>query len=330
MTKRPKKTASKTVARNAYLAQISFAQRNPTFEWRRRWFTLSRSADQKALLQVRDLANVHKRTLIEKFGRKSAAIAGYDPAGSGSPWFLIGPRNVNGRVKAIAVHPGDPNTLYAGAASGGVWKSVDGGQTWDALWNMQESLAIGALGISASNPQTVYAGTGEWTPGFGASYPGAGVYVSTDGGATWSLRNACLCRRVGKLIVDPGNAQRVWICGDAGLERTDDGGVTWTRLRSDMVTDIALDPANASTIFIGVAGNGFFKSTDAGATFTILAGSPTGAGVTFPQIAVGVSGAHGHNFLVIKIGGSVQTSVNGGTTFTTVSSGHGGTSAGVT
>jgi photosystem II stability/assembly factor-like uncharacterized protein len=311
-------------AQSERVAMLPLAQRSSSLEWRRRWFSLSRSADDRALGKARDSAYVHKMRLIAAAGRKTGEIAGYDPAGAGSPWFPLGPRNVNGRVKALAVHPTQPDTLYAGAASGGVWKSSDGGQTWDALWDMQESLAVGALGIATSSPQTVYAGSGEWTPGFGASYPGAGVYVSTDGGANWSLRNACLCRRVGKLVVDPGNPLRVWICGDAGLERTDDGGVTWTLLRSDQVTDVALDPASATTVFIGVTGSGFFKSTNAGATFTLLAGSPTGAGVVFPQIAIGVSGAHGHNFLVIKTGGTVQTSINGGTTFTTVSSGHGG------
>lgn len=301
-----------------------FSQRNTSLEWRRRWFVSTRSDDEGALMEARDAAFVHKRRLIEISGPESGAIAGYDPAGAGSPWYPIGPRNVNGRVKGLAVHPTNPNTVYAGAAAGGVWKSTDGGQTWDALWDMEESLALGALGIATSSPQTVYAGSGEWTPGFGASYPGAGVYVSTNGGTTWSLRNSCLCRRIGKLVVDPTNPLRVWICGDQGLERTDDGGVTWTLLRSDFVTDVVLDPASPATVFIGVAGNGFYKSTNAGATFTLLAGSPTGAGVIFPQLAIGVSGTHGHDFLVAKTGGTVRTSTNGGTTFTTVSSGHGG------
>jgi photosystem II stability/assembly factor-like uncharacterized protein len=300
------------------------AQRPLALEWRRQWFSLTRSENERELGQARDAAVGYKRDLIKRYGRKSGTIAGYDPAGAGSPWYSIGPRNVNGRVKALAVHPTDPNTLYAGAAAGGVWKSVDGGQTWDSLWDTQDSLALGAIGIAASNPQTVYAGTGEWTPGFGASYPGAGVYVSTNGGATWSLRNSCLCRRIGKLVVDPGNSQRVWICGDAGLERTDDGGTTWTRLRTDTVTDIVLDPTNASTVFIAVAGGGAYKSTDGGNTFGVLAGSPTGAGVMFPQLAIGVNGAHGHDFVVLKSGGTIMTSTNGGTTFTTVSTGHGG------
>ena len=294
-------------------------------EWRTNWFKITRSADDSALRDARNAAIAHKLQWIKEFGRSSGSMAGYDPAGTGSPWYSIGPRNVNGRVKALAVHPADPNTVYAGAASGGVWKSSDGGQTWDSLWDMQESLALGALGIAASDPQTVYAGTGEWTPGYGASYPGAGVYVLSDGGTNWSLRNSCQCRRIGTLVVDPGNPSRVWICGDAGLERTDDGGATWTLLRSDTVTDIVLDPTNASTVFIAVAYTGFFKSVDVGATFTILPGSPTGASAgTFPKLAIGVSGAHANNFIVAKTGGTVQTSTDGGTTFNTVWSGGDG------
>jgi photosystem II stability/assembly factor-like uncharacterized protein len=316
-----KRTAQKGAERRD---RVPLAQRSSSFDWRRRWFEESRTSDDRLLEQSLHLGYEHKLSLIDRLGPKARDIAGYNPAGAGSPWYCIGPRNVNGRVKALAVHPTNADTIYAGAASGGVWKSTDGAQTWNALFDMQESLAIGAIGIAKSSPQTVYAGSGEWTPGFGASYPGAGVYVSTNGGGTWSLRNACLCRRIGKLVVDPTDPQHVWICGDAGLEVTSNGGTTWTQLRSDMVTDIALDPTSASTVFIGVTGKGFFRSTNGGTTFTLLAGSPTGAGVIFPQLAIGVSGTHGHNFIVIKTGGSVATSTNGGTTFTTVSTGHGG------
>src|SRR5438874_1821597 len=115
--------------------KVPLARYNPSLEWRQRWFTLTRSADERALGAARDAAFAHKHSLIDKFGRESGLIAGYDPAGAGSPWFCIGPRNVNGRVKALAVHPTDANTVYAGAASGGVWKTTNGGQTWDALWD---------------------------------------------------------------------------------------------------------------------------------------------------------------------------------------------------
>jgi photosystem II stability/assembly factor-like uncharacterized protein len=298
------------------------SQRNRALEWRTRWFEVSRSSDDKLLGRVQAQAYAHKRRLIEKAGPGTGARAGYDPAGAGSPWYCIGPRNVNGRVKSLAVHPTDPDTVYAGSASGGVWKSTDGGQTWNALWDMQETLAIGALAIAPGTPTTLYAGTGEWTPGWGPSYPGAGVYVSTDSGATWSKRASCACRRIGKLVVDPSDSLRLWICGDAGLERSEDGGVSWTLLRSDMVTDIAFD-AGAGTLYIAVAGTGYFKSTDHGTSFTALAGAPSGPGVVFPQIAHGVSGAHGHSFIVVRSNGQIQYSTDGGTTFTAISGSHG-------
>lgn len=140
---------------------------------------------------------------FDRSSRGSGQLADYDPAGAGSPWYSVGPRNVNGRVKSVAVDPTDPNTVYAGSAAGGVWKPFDGGKSWTALWVMQESLAIGAIGISKNAPHTIYAGTGEYTPGYLFSYAGVGIYVSTDAGTTWSLRNAIKSRRINKLVGIP-------------------------------------------------------------------------------------------------------------------------------
>jgi photosystem II stability/assembly factor-like uncharacterized protein len=304
-----------------------YGMRSRSLAWRSQWFQATRGTDEGLLTKARDAAFAHKKRLIVK-GIKSGWKAGFDPAGAGSPWYPLGPRNVNGRVKSLAVHPTDANTIYAGAASGGVWKSTDGGQTWDSLWDMQETLAIGALGIARSAPNIIYAGSGEWTPGWGPSYQGAGVYLSTDSGATWSLRNAVQSRRIGKLVVDPTNSQRVWVCGDHGLERSTDGGTTWTTLRAGAITDIALDPANANNVFIGIRYDGFYKSADGGTTFNLLPGSPTGVGVEWPQIAIGVSGTHANNFIVVKTGGTVRTSNDGGSTFTAIPGAHGGFFAG--
>jgi hypothetical protein len=291
-------------------------------------FGLTHTLDATTQLRLRDTAYTHKLSLISSAGIRSGLLAGYDPAGAGSPWYSIGPRNVNGRVKSLAVHPTDPNTVYAGAASGGVWKSSDGGQTWNPLWDMQQSLAIGALGIAKSAPNTIYAGTGEWTPGWGPSYGGAGVFVSTDGGATWTQRPAVKSRHIGKLVVDPTNPQRLWTCGDAGLELSTDGGVTWTTLKTGTITDIVLDPTNPNTMLIAIASDGIYRSTNSGTTFTQLTAAPSGSGLTWPQLAQGVSGTHGHNFIVVKYGDTIQTSINGGTTFTTVPGSHGGFYAG--
>src|SRR5882762_2059087 len=157
-------------------SDLVYAARSKTHAWRSNRFELTHGADEDTLTKFRDLAVEQKLQLIKSAGPAAKSLAGFDPAGAGSPWYSIGPRNVNGRVKSLAIHPTNANIVYAGAASGGVWKSIDGGQTWDALWDMQTSLAIGALGISKSSPNTIYAGTGEWTPGWGPSYGGAGVY----------------------------------------------------------------------------------------------------------------------------------------------------------
>jgi photosystem II stability/assembly factor-like uncharacterized protein len=145
---------------------LPYSQRSTVLEWRANLFRLTRGENLAALTLARDRAIATKLRNIEKRGRRTGHKAGYDPAGAGSPWYSIGPRNINGRVKCLAVHPTDPNTCYAGTAAGGVWQTTDGGQTWNALWDIQTSLAIGAIAIATSNPQIVYAGTGEWTPGW--------------------------------------------------------------------------------------------------------------------------------------------------------------------
>jgi hypothetical protein len=85
-----------------------YSQRNRNLDWRSNWFGLSRSKDQAKLIRYRDLAFDRKLTLIKRYGRRSGKQAGYDPAGAGSPWYSVGPRNVNGRVKSLAIHPTNP------------------------------------------------------------------------------------------------------------------------------------------------------------------------------------------------------------------------------
>ncbi len=145
-------------------AALDYARRHRKAEWRSRWFHLHRTEDEDELIRIREKGLSDKRRMIEKQSEKAKHRAGYAPAGPGTPWFSIGPRNVNGRVKSLAVHPADKNIVYAGAASGGLWKTVDGGQSWRSLWDTQESLAVGSIAIAESAPETVYVGTGEWTP----------------------------------------------------------------------------------------------------------------------------------------------------------------------
>src|SRR5262249_1379288 len=100
-------------------------------------------------------------------------------------WQSEGPGNISGRIKCLAIPPRDGRTVYAGAANGGVWKTSNAGATWYPTMSQELSLAIGAIGISDSQPETLYAATGEFTAQWVPSFPGAGVYKTVDGGLHW-------------------------------------------------------------------------------------------------------------------------------------------------
>ncbi len=150
-------------------------------------------------------------------------------------WVPTGPRNVGGRVRALAIHPVTPATMFAGGASGGVHRSTDGGETWVPLWHEQASLAIGAIAISRANPQLVWVATGEIRTGGGEVIRGDGIWRSTDGGNTWSNpatphvpgAHPNLGFHFDAVAADPTNDQFCWAVGPAGVFRTRDQGVNW-------------------------------------------------------------------------------------------------------
>lgn len=304
--------------------RYDYADRHRKSEWRMQNFGLHRPNDDAALEALRARAWEHKRKQIRaQRGRDRGDLAAYAPAGAGMPWVSIGPRNVNGRVKCIAVHPTDAAVVYAGAASGGVWVSRDSGQSWRALWDTQESLAIGSLAICRDTPTTVYAATGEWTPGYGPSYPGAGVYVSTDAGVTWTRRAAVLARRIAKIVVSPTDANLVYVAGESGLERSTDGGVTWTVVRAGAASDVMMDPTNPQRVFVAIRNDAIYRTTDGGGTWTRLTAGPTSTGAGWLRLAMGLTGTNTTNFLLAKQSGTISRSTDGGTTWTTLAGSHG-------
>ncbi len=201
--------------------------RKGTHKKRAQWFRA------RAAWPNRDASGEHLATQRAKIKVQSAAV----PADR--QWEPIGPTNIGGRLTSLAVHPGDPDVFWVGAAGGGVWKTEDGGSTWKNLWHKQASLNIGALAVDTKAPDTVYAATGEANLS-ADSYPGVGIYRTSDGGATWTLwapaKRFQLPRRIGVIAIDPFDSKHLRIGGVSHLETeasgmfvTTDGGVSWRR-----------------------------------------------------------------------------------------------------
>lgn len=177
---------------------------------------------------------------------------------------FVGPK-VGNRIAAVAGIPGDASTYYAGAASGGVWKSTDGGNRWTPVFDKQPAAAIGALAVAPSDPSTVWAGTGEAWVIRDSDVMGNGIYKSTDAGKTWTNMGLPQSGRIGRIIIDPANANTVFACvlgrttgpqQDKGVYRTSDGGQHWDRVlfagENVGCSGLAMDPHNSHTLFAGM------------------------------------------------------------------------------
>jgi len=216
---------------------------------------------------------------------------------SGLPIRSIGPAATGGRIADInAVREGDRLTIYVGSASGGVWKSTDGGTTFKPIFDKQPSLSIGSIAIDSSNAKTIWVGTGEsWVRN--SVSVGTGVYRSRDGGESWEAVGLADSEHVSRMIVDPKDGNTVYACAlghlwnsntERGVFKTTDGGKTWNKIfyRNDGTgcAELAMDPQDHSVLYAamwdvrrephnfrsGGPGSGLFKSTDAGATWREL------------------------------------------------------------
>jgi photosystem II stability/assembly factor-like uncharacterized protein len=205
----------------------------------------------------------------------------------------IGPAFTSGRIGDIAVHPHNRSIYFVAVASGGVWKTINAGTTWQPVFDQQGSYSIGCVAIDPNNPLVVWVGAGENNSQRSVSY-GDGVYKSLDGGKTWKNVGLKNSEHIGKIVVDPRNSNVVYVAaqgplwndgGDRGLYKTTDGGQTWNRILhvSDKtgITDLVYDPRNPDvliaasyqrrrhvwTLIDGGPESGIYKSTDAGATW---------------------------------------------------------------
>ncbi len=124
---------------------------------------------------------------------------------------FVGPRTGNRIAAAVGV-PGDPSTYYAGAASGGVWKSTDGGNGWEPIFDKQSAAAIGAIAVAPSDPSVIWVGTGEAWAIRDSDVMGNGVYVSLDAGNIWTHAGLDDTGRIGRILIDPKNPDIVFVC----------------------------------------------------------------------------------------------------------------------
>lgn len=148
-------------------------------------------------------------------------------------WKELGPANIAGRSRILVFHPQDPNIMFVGAAAGGVYKTVDGGQNWTAIGDLLPNMAVNALAIDPNNPNILYAGTGE---GFGNSdaVRGIGIFKTTDGGATWTALSSTYGKNdfffTNRLIVSPFDTNRIYAATSTGIWRSLDGGENWKQV----------------------------------------------------------------------------------------------------
>jgi photosystem II stability/assembly factor-like uncharacterized protein len=224
-----------------------------------------------------------------------------DPAFFGEmKWRLVGPFRGGWATMAEGI-PDRPDTFYFGAAGGGVWKTDDAGRTWTPLFDRASAASVGALAIAPSNPDVIYVGTGQPQPRYDV-ISGDGVFRSSDGGKTWSKLGLDATRHIGRILVDPRDADTVLVGAlghifgpnrERGVFRSTDGGRTWTPSlfidENTGVVDLASDPAQPDVVYAAAwqfrnypwlsyfkpnvgPGSAIYKSTDGGRKWKRLGG----------------------------------------------------------
>jgi photosystem II stability/assembly factor-like uncharacterized protein len=263
-------------------------------------------------------------------------------------WRSIGPYR-GGRSVAVAGSPSQPFVYYMGATGGGIWKTVDGGATWEPVADdYLTSGSIGAIAVAPSDPNVVYVGSGEACIR-GNTSPGDGMYMSTDAGKTWKHAGLPEAGQIGRVVVHPSNSDIVYVAAlghafganeERGVFRSKDGGATWENVlyrdENTGAVDLALDPNNPRVIYAafwqarrmpwgmesGGPGGGLFKSIDGGDTWTEISrnkGLPKG---TLGRIGITISPVNSERVwaIVEAEDGGVFRSDDAGETWSNVNS----------
>ena len=318
------KLTTRATATPRYPSEWAWLQR--TFPY----FDADPTAALQALQQAQQMRQLAKKTTLA-------------PA-----WKFAGPTNVGGRISALAFNPKDSKIVYAGAATGGVFKSTDRGVSWQPIFDEQAVLPIGDIAVDPNNPNNLYVGTGEANGGHN-NFSGAGVFKSTDAGATWKHLGLEATTTIGRIVIDPANANRVYVAAtgsyfgngaERGVYRSTNAGQSWERVLfvndSTGAIDLVIDPKNPTTLFAAMwqrvrrpnraqltgEASGIYRSTNGGTTWQRLGtaqGLP-GPSASIGRIGLAICGTKPENlyalYTINSNYGGLYRSQNGGTSWT--------------
>lgn len=193
---------------------------------------------------------------------------------SGLQAASVGPTSASGRIMSVAIDPANENIAYVGTASGGIFKTTNRGGLWSPVADKLNSMHVAALAIDPSNSSIVYAGTGE-TYTQGDDYGYMGVYVSRNGGASWSVLDSTVglpFNAISTITVDPHNSSHLYLAGNVGVYESKDSGANWNKIVDGFIQNFLVSSANPNILFATGANTTVLRSTNAGGTWEKLAG----------------------------------------------------------
>ncbi len=292
----------------------------PYMRWENHW--RNKVNEQGYLITPQEMWNAWNQKNASNLNRNafSLPVSNWQPLGPFSNAIANSTR-ARGRVNVVEVDPTNSNIIYFGTPAGGLWKSIDGGTSWNALTDELPQIGVSGIAIDPSNTNTIYISTGDRDA---TDTYSIGVLKSTDGGATWNTTGLTFSNttsRAGDLIMHPSNNQILFCATSDGLQKTTDGGATWTVVKTGSFAQgsVRFKPGNPTVVY-AVNNNRFFRSTDTGVNFTQIG---SGLPLASSRLLLDVTPANADYIYILSAKADafqgIYRSINGGTSFTKTS-----------